>query len=71
MAYKVIEFFHDLQDNNRPYSVGDTFPHADTNYPVSPARIAELASTANKRGIQLIVSVEEPKKSRKKKVAEE
>ena len=66
MAYKVIEYFEDLQDNGRPYNVGDAFP-ADGNA-VSDERIAELASTQNRRRIPLIEEIEEkPKRTRKKK----
>ena len=66
MAYKVIEYFEDLQDNGRPYNVGDAFP-ADGNT-VSAERIAELASTQNRRRIPLIEKVvEKPKRTRKKK----
>lgn len=65
--YKVIEFFTDLQDNNRAYNVGDIFPHPETSYPVSDERIAELMGSENKRGIPLI----EKKKTRKKKAADE
>lgn len=72
--YKVIKFFTDLQDNNRPYNVGDTFPHVD-NSPVPATRIAELASSDNKQGVPLIMLVkdtaeEKPKKKRAKKTAE-
>lgn len=65
--YKVIEFFTDLQDNNRPYRVGDVFPHKDASYPVSEERLAELAGNKNKQGKPLIQVV----KTRKKKTAEE
>ena len=66
MAYKVIEFFEDLQDNGRPYNVGDVFP-ADGNT-VTAERIAELASTQNRRRIPLIEEVvEKPKRTRKQK----
>ena len=66
MAYKVIEYFEDLQDNGRPYNVGDVFPvYGNT---VTAERIAELASTQNRRRIPLIEEVaEKPKRSRKKK----
>ena len=65
MAYKVIEYFEDLQDNGRPYNVGDVFP-VDGNT-VSAERIAELASTQNRRHIPLIEEVvEKPKRTRKK-----
>ena len=66
MAYKVIAYFEDLQDNGRPYNVGDMFP-VDGNT-VTSERLAELASTQNRRHIPLIEEVEEkPKRTRKKK----
>ena len=69
MAYKVIEYFEDLQDNGRPYNVGDVFP-ADGNT-VTAERLAELASTQNRRRIPLIEEVvEKPKRTRKKKSEE-
>ena len=69
MPYKVIEYFEDLQDNGRPYNVGDVFP-ADGNT-VSAERIAELASTQNRRRVPLIEEVaEKPKRTRKKKSEE-
>lgn len=57
--YKVIRFFTDLQDNNRAYSVGDPFPHAEASYPVSESRLAELAGSDNLQGEPLIQHVEE------------
>lgn len=70
MAYKVIKFFTDLRDNNRPYNVGDTFPHVD-NSPVPEHRLAELSSSDNLQGVPLIALVEEkPKRTRAKKAAE-
>ena len=66
MAYKVIAYFEDLQDNGRPYNVGDMFP-VDGNT-VTSERLAELASTQNRRHIPLIEEVaEKPKRTRKKK----
>ena len=66
MPYKVIEYFEDLQDNSRPYNVGDVFP-VDGNT-VTAERLAELASTQNRRRIPLIEKiVEKPKRTRKKK----
>ena len=66
MAYKVIEYFEDLQDNGRPYNVGDVFP-VDGNT-VTAERISELASNQNRRRIPLIEEVaERPKRKRKKK----
>ena len=64
--YKVIKSFTDLQDNNYVYYVGDTFPHNGVE--VVAERIAELASTQNRRRIPLIEEiVEKPKRTRKKK----
>ena len=69
MAYKVIEYFEDLQDNGRPYNVGDVFP-VDGNT-VTAERLSELASTQNRRRIPLIEEiVEKPKRTRKKKEEE-
>ena len=66
MAYKVIAYFEDLQDNGRPYNVGDMFP-VDGNT-VTSERLAELASTQNRRHIPLIEEVaEKPKRTRKNK----
>ena len=69
MAYKVIAYFEDLQDNGRPYNVGDMFP-VDGNT-VTSERLAELASTQNRRHIPLIEEIaEKPKRTRKKKSEE-
>ena len=66
MAYKVIAYFEDLQDNGRPYNVGDMFP-VDGNT-VTSERIAELSSDKNRLGVPLIEEVaEKPKRARKKK----
>ena len=66
MAYKVIEYFEDLQDNGRPYNVGDVFP-VDGNT-VTAERLSELASTQNRRRIPLIEEIaEKPKRTRKNK----
>lgn len=69
MAYKVIAYFEDLQDNGRPYNVGNIFP-VDGNT-VTAERLAELASTQNRRNIPLIEEVaEKPKRTRKNKSEE-
>jgi hypothetical protein len=67
--YKVINFFVDLQDNNQPYNVGDTFPRKGLN--VSEGRFAELAGDKNKQGQPLIelIEPEKPKKAAAKKTA--
>ena len=48
--YKVIKAFTDLEDNNKPYNVGDIFPTAGK----SKERIAFLKSDANKLGEPVI-----------------
>lgn len=58
--YKVIKYFEDLQDNNRPYNVGDKFPHEGLS--VSEERLAELAGSENKQGVPLIKRVVTRKK---------
>jgi hypothetical protein len=62
--YKVIRYFTDLQDNNRPYNVGDQFPHIDCGYLVTEKRLSELASRHNLQKTPLIryEAVEETQK---------
>ena len=63
--YKVIKFFHDLEDKKETksgivyhaYNVGDTYPREGSK--PSEERIAELAGSENKRGEPLIELVEE------------
>ena len=55
--YEVIQYFTDLQDNNHPYGVGDTFPR--NGFTVSQERLDELASDKNRRNIPLIKKVED------------
>lgn len=63
--YKVIKFFHDLEDKKETksgtvyhaYNVGDTYPREGSK--PSEERIAELAGSENKRGEPLIKLVEE------------
>lgn len=54
--YKVIKFFHDLQDNNHAYNVGDTYPREGAKS--TAERIAELSGKENKQGCPLIEKVE-------------
>ena len=61
--YKVIKYFEDLTDKRYPYNVGDEYPRKGVT--VDKGRIAELASTLNKRGEILIVEVKRPRKSNK------
>lgn len=55
--YRVIHYFTDLQDNNQPYKVGDTFPRQGLT--VTKERLAELAGKNNKQGKPLIELVPE------------
>lgn len=65
MSYKVIKFFHDLQDTVNTkggeichaYNVGDTYPRE--GYKPSAARIAELAGSDNRQGVPLIELLED------------
>lgn len=66
--YKVIVYFEDIQDKRHKYRVGDTFPRSGLT--VSDKRLDELATNKNKRGIPLIMWVDEeakPKRKRAKK----
>lgn len=63
--YKVIKFFTDLQDNEHPYNVGDTFPREGTT--ATEERLAELAGRENKQGVPLIEKVADQKKAPAKK----
>ena len=60
--YKVIKFFTDLEDNDHPYNVGDTFPRKGMS--VMPSRLRELSGSDNRQGVPLIEEVAEPKKSK-------
>lgn len=53
--YKVIHYFEDLKDKNRPYNVGDTFPRRGLK--VSQERLVELSSNKNKQKKALIKKV--------------
>lgn len=66
--YKVVQFFHDLQDYTttkngtvyHAYDVGDTYPRR--GYEPSEERIKELSGKDNIRGVTLIELVEEQEK---------
>ncbi|MFE8919303.1 Rho termination factor-like protein [Staphylococcus pasteuri] len=64
--YKVIEYFVDLQDNDREYNVGDTFNHDN----VSEERLTELSTKNNRQNKPLIERVDEQTKLSDMKVAE-
>ena len=56
--YVVIEDFKDLQDKNKVYTKGDTYPNP-ANKKVSKERLEELASTKNKQNRPVIKEVKE------------
>lgn len=57
MAYKVINYFTDLQDDNHEYNLGDVFPRSGKQ--VSEERLTELSNTSNRQGKPLIERVDE------------
>lgn len=57
MAYKVINYFTELQDDNHEYNVGDVFPRSGKQ--VSEERLTELSNTSNRQGKPLIELVDE------------
>ena len=57
MAYRVVEMFTDLQDNNYKYEVGSTFPRKGKR--VTKKRLHELSTVSNKRKTILIEEVED------------
>ena len=77
MSYKVIKFFHDLQDTVKTkggeichaYNVGDTYPRE--GYKPSADRIAELAGSDNKQGTPLIELQEDSKETSEEKTVKE
>lgn len=58
MSYIVLMRFADLQDGNRIYEAGDTYPRP--GFSVSAERLAELAGSDNRIGQPLIVDVDAP-----------
>lgn len=58
MSYIVLMRFADLQDGNRVYEAGDTYPRP--GFDVPPERLAELAGSDNRMGEPLIVDVDAP-----------
>lgn len=59
--YRTIIAFNDLQDNERSYRVGETFPRPGLR--VSKARLEELSTNNNRMGYPLIKAVEGPEKA--------
>lgn len=54
--YEVTNTFKDLQDNNKLYKKGQTFPRP-TNKKIEEERILELLSSENRQKKQLIKKV--------------
>lgn len=55
--YKVVKMFHDLQDQEHKYNIGDVYPRE--GYEPSPGRIASLSSADNMQRAPLIVVIED------------
>lgn len=67
--FKVINYFTDLQDNEHPYNVGDTYPRDGVK--ATAKRIKELSGSQNKQGKPLIKEVaDEPKEEVKEESAD-
>lgn len=64
MAYKVIRYFKDLQDNDYLYQEGDIFPRE--GFKVTASRLKELSGSNNKQGCPLIKSDEAKDVTKKK-----
>lgn len=58
MKYRVIERFDDITDGMHRYNAGDQYPRDGAS--PSHARISELLTGKNRRGIPLIEKIEEP-----------
>lgn len=56
--YEVTHTFKDLQDNNKLYKKGQTYPRP-TNKKIEEERILELTSSENRQKKQLIKKVED------------
>ncbi|MCG1795942.1 hypothetical protein K4S62_01665 [Staphylococcus epidermidis] len=56
--YEVLHKFIDLEDKNKVYNAGDTYPKS-ANKKVSHDRILDLSTSDNKRGKALIKEIEE------------
>ena len=63
MTYHAAVDFYDLQDANRFYHAGETYPREGLN--VTAARLDELAGDNNRMGHPLIVAEKPARKGRK------
>lgn len=69
MMYRVVTAFADMQDRNRVYAPGDTFPRDGAE--VRAERLAYLAGNGNRLGVPVIEAVEEQEKPRRTKKTKE
>lgn len=63
-TYRVIHDFKDLQDKNKIYRAGDSYP-APANKKVSDERLNQLLSKNNRQGLAVIQEVSEAKEENK------
>lgn len=56
--YEVLHKFVDLEDKNKEYNVGDTYPKP-ANKKISHERLLSLSTSDNKRGKVLIKELKE------------
>lgn len=56
--YEVVRKFIDLQDNNKLYKVGQTYPRP-ANKKVDYERLMDLKTSDNLRGVALIKEIED------------
>ncbi|QIN26395.1 hypothetical protein GJU84_04885 [Staphylococcus chromogenes] len=56
--YEVLKTFKDLQDNDKLYKKGNTFPHP-ANKKIDEERILELSSSDNRQRKPLIKKIED------------
>lgn len=64
MSYTVITAFVDLQDDNRLYRVGETYPRSGLS--VTTDRINSLLSADNALGVSVIKETENPAENAEK-----
>ena len=62
VKYVAIEDFKDLQDGNKVYAVGDTYPNP-ANKKISDDRIKQLLGKNNRQGRAVIKEVAESKET--------
>ena len=61
--YRTLVAFNDLQDNQRSYRAGETYPRPGLK--ASKARLTELSTNDNRMGFPLIEQIPSPPRKRK------